>query len=448
MCGLIAAIGDDALGHVDRGLPLLDHRGIRSQIVSGHDWAIGHRRLPIVGIDAGNDQPQQFGNLDVAFVGEILNFRDINPDMECDVELVGRTLSNYGPRGFNKFDGFWSVVWYDHEDKTLHALTDYLAQKPLYIRDDLGGLIVASELDALADLAPTVADQIYLASVLKFGYCPDPVRTPYRQIKKVPPGVHMTMTPSSMSAERTDRLEVKYGATDHLKDAIIEAVRLRVESSDVPVACLVSGGLDSAIAYTIGKRYGDLVPFHVENGEWDACARICPSARLVGHMDVPLKEAMSYMQEPVDLGSLVPQTALSKIVGNDGMGYNVCLTGDGADEAFGGYSRSARYDSQMSDIWQELLMWHLPRLDRVMMRNRVEVRSPFLAREVMQYAMSLPWPCRAGDKGFLRNLFRDDLPQGVADTPKRALRTSEVQTNREKRSRDLVKMFKMEKWWP
>jgi asparagine synthetase B (glutamine-hydrolysing) len=144
------------------------------------------------------------------------------------------------------------------------------------------------------------------------------------------------------------------------------------------------------------------------------------------------------MQEPIDLGSLKAQVALAQVVPE-----TVCLTGDGADEAFGGYSRAMHYDSQASDMFHELPCWHLPRLDRVMMRHRIEVRSPFLARKVVQIAVGLPRPLRMGKK-ILRDLFRDDLPPGIADQAKKPLRP--VRFNREENSKIMVDEFRRQTW--
>jgi asparagine synthetase B (glutamine-hydrolysing) len=132
---------------------------------------------------------------------------------------------------------------------------------------------------------------------------------------------------------------------------------------------------------------------------------------------------------------LRPQIALARAIGDK---QTVCLTGDGADEGFGGYGRAMRYDSQGSDLFHELPAWHLVRLDRVMMRHRIEVRSPFLARQVVQIALGLPYEERRNKK-ILRDLFRDDLPPEIADQPKKPLR---IEEDREERSQNLVRLFR------
>jgi asparagine synthetase B (glutamine-hydrolysing) len=278
---------------------------------------------------------------------------------------------------------------------------------------------------------------------VKWGYCPETWRTPYWEVRKTLPGEHVELRRFERPARRrVDTIAPVVAANpDELKIAIEEAARHRATSSDVPVACLVSGGLDSAIAYTLASRHADVSAYHVENGERDEAEKVVGRGVSIvdpGYATVDL--ALSWMQEPVDLGSLLPQVALSRVVAE-----RVCLTGDGADELFGGYGRAQRYDSQASDVWHELVAWHLPRLDRVMMRNRIEVRTPFLARRVVEMALGLPRELRTG-KRVIRDLFRGDLPRGIADTPKRPLRTPVVEGDREGWSRTLVEKFRRVRW--
>jgi asparagine synthase (glutamine-hydrolysing) len=445
MCGLIAALGRIDLTHA---LTMMQHRGSRHQKIVETRWgSVGHVRLPIVGTSEDHDQPVQRHPWTIAFVGEILDFRETHPGMECDVELVRRIWCDLGPRGFADRDGFWSIVALDARDGSLHALVDYLAQKPLYYRKDMPA--IASEPDALVELAHVELCPIYMSSVIKWGYCPDAFRTPYKNIYRMAPGSHLKITQDGQySYEHIDVLKPVDASPVELKWAIEGAVKRRVKSSDVPVAALVSGGLDSAIAYTLARQHGDVHAYHVQQDdehaaltEGNAVRQVVPEHKLtVIKLEPPtIEKALLYMQEPIDLGSLYPQVALSDAIRRSGP-ETVCLTGDGADELFGGYGRAERYDSQGSDIYHELVSWHLPRLDRVMMRNAIEVRSPFLARGVVKIALGLPYEARRGKK-ILREIFRDVLPKGVAETPKIPLRTAAVDRDREAESIKLVKVF-------
>lgn len=252
------------------------------------------------------------------------------------------------------------------------------------------------------------------------------------------PGEVATISAGQVSYERIDRVRPTVGSPGDLRDEIILAVRRRAISSDVPVACLVSGGLDSSITYTLARRYNEITPYHVENGELEQCQSIAPQAQIIPAGNVSLDRGLLYMQEPIDLGSLLPQVALSDAIGREG--FHVALTGDGADELLSGYGRSYRYDSQSSDVWHELVAWHLPRLDRVMMRNRVEVRSPFLARRVVELSLGIPWSLRY-KKRILREIFRGELPAKIIDAPKHPLKTAQIEQDREAISRRLVNMF-------
>lgn len=444
MCGLVCVLGDQAEERATLALSKMLHRGVRTGVAAGRGGAVGHRRLPIVGVGPEYDQPARAGPWLVGFVGELLDFRDDDPGRECDYPLVLETWHHRGPAGFGVRDGFWCIMALN-DDGSLHVLLDYLAQKPAYFRSDDFAIAAASEPDALVALGPVTPDEVYFSSVVKWGYCPEGWRTPYDEIQKLGPGFHLVMRPDpgDVTCQLVDELRPRAFDPEALKDEVEWAVKRRAAASDVPVAALVSGGLDSAVTYALARRYADVRPFHVENGELGWAARVVGGVAgmttLPDVSDPPVDRCLDWMQEPLDLGSLAPQVRLSEAVGLQG--YNVCLTGDGADELFGGYRRSARYDSQASDVWHELVSWHLPRLDRVMMRNRVEVRSPFLARRVAEYALGLPRVERTG-KRVLKELFRRDLPPGVADRAKVPLKAPRVAADPEGWRRTLVDRFR------
>lgn len=440
MCGILATLAGEHNFH------LIAHRGTRTRTYTSQKGIISHARLPIVGVGEEHDQPLFRGQWAIAFVGEILNFREIDPEAKCDAPLVADVWSEEGSICFRKFDGFWSVVALCESTGELHILCDYLAQKPMYYRTDFPS--AASELDAVAAVGPTTIDEVYMSSVVKWGYCPDTVRTPYEQVKRVLPGELVVLNRGGLIRKRVVDPLMAY-PRERLRDEVERAVRRRLLSSDVPVAALVSGGLDSSIVFGLAKRYGDLKPYYVEDGRGNQAERAAVNAVVEGYQlsvlppsrtSVPLSEAVAIMQEPVDLGSLIPQIALSRAVEE-----RVCLTGDGADEFFGGYSRAWRYDSQASDVWQELVAWHLPRLDRVMMRERVEVRSPFLGRWVAGCALNMPWEERNGGKAVLYEMFEDVLPREVTLLGKIPLRTKVVESNREANSKKMVDIFR-EQW--
>lgn len=444
MCGLVAMLGHSRDKQFVKALSMLSHRGLRGRMTKNEAGQIGHCRLPIVGLGHEYDQPVSVTGGHLAFVGEILDFRDDNYAAESDVNTVVDIWQTRGAPGFNRRDGFWSIAVLDEEAEQLHLLCDYLCQKPLYYRKDIPS--AASELEPLVTFGEVSPDEIYFASVIKWGYCPDTMRTPYAEIKRVQPGEHVVLGKKDIRRAIVDPLIPCYDQSD-LHVEMEKAIKRRVLSSDVPVAVLLSGGLDSSIVYSLARKWGSVKAYFVETDEPDLEEKMAVSAVLGGDdivvanaKSVQRSVALDIMQEPIDLGSLIPQVALSDVVKE-----RVCLTGDGADELFGGYGRASRYDSQASDVWHELVAWHLPRLDRVMMRNKIEIRSPYLSRRVAEIALGLPWEYRR-DKSFLRHVFQMDLPPGLARRKKKPLRTSEVERDRESITLEMVRQFRERAW--
>jgi asparagine synthetase B (glutamine-hydrolysing) len=262
MCGVVAVLGPHRHA-LELALLLLSHRGIRHKITDCASGYVGHVRLPIVGLGEDNDQPMWQPPWLLGFVGELLDFRDLDPSAECDAPLVQDLWHKSGPEGFTKRDGFWGIAAINQDTDELHVFCDYLAQKPMYYRTDVPS--AASEINALRPFGPVTLDKIYLGAVIKWGYCPELERTPFCEIKHVLPGEHVVLSPDGSLSRRIADPLVPVGTPSHglLYREMDNAVRRRMAATDVPVACLLSGGVDSAIVYTLAACYGTVKPYYV-----------------------------------------------------------------------------------------------------------------------------------------------------------------------------------------
>lgn len=427
MCGLILARGDKRAA-VGRALDRMAYRGLDGKrgVAVRSGWTLGHVRMAIQDLTDASAQPTPLfrGSGVFAFVGEIFGH-----SLPSDLPLAVAAYEGEGPEGFQDFDGFWSCAAV-MEDWTAEVFTDYLGQKPLYYWEEEG--IVCSELDPMFALArrPEL-DTVYLSNCIKFGYDYSG-RTPYKGIRQMAPGTKIrfpALGERMFASVYWDWARVPLGlfAEDplYLRELLIQSVRDRMKS-DRPIGLLLSGGLDSMSIYGIAQHLGlNVLCYSIENGESEF---LPPDVEYLNppdetNMGAVKAGAFEALQAPMDLGSTVPQYQLAQSLAQKGI--HVCLTGDGADEAFGGYQRAKTYDPQPSDIWCELPYYHFPRLDRVMMRHSVEQRSPYLAPEIIRLASHLPHRYRK-EKEFLKLAVEPFVPPEVLARPKHPLKSAEV----------------------
>jgi asparagine synthase (glutamine-hydrolysing) len=431
MCGLIAILNRQAGGWdtssaekaINRGLQFMTRRGLpgRSGLFHHKRASIGHVRLPIIDLSTESDQPYHCGSAVYAFVGEIFNYQELTPNARSDTQMIGEMLYEKRGNDFHKFDGFWSLVYIDENEA--YAITDYLNQKPLYFHQQ--STLIASEPGAIVAALDKqlTRSAVYFSNVLKWGYDPTG-RTPYEEIAQLPAGHILAAGQEKFLAPYWDWSKVPYEA--NLEGLLIEATRNRLVG-ERPVGLLLSGGLDSTILFKILTEVLDhnVKVFHAENNEseyLEAALGSYPS-QVLRPPPVTMEEAVIAHQVPVDLGSMVPQLALAKALHKEG--FYVAMSGDGADEAFGGYRRAKEYDSQGSDLFVELPYYHLPRLDRLMMAETVELRNPYLAPKVIRHAMALPWH-RRQSKEALKDEFAHLVPSLIINRPKLPLKTQAV----------------------
>lgn len=425
------------------------HRGMRQTTMEmPNDIWFGHTRLPIQGLDSKWDQPIATAEGNYMGVGEFFNFRELPGEKEAenDFDVFIRWYEKMGDRAWRLFDGFWSFVAYNRRLQEVFVYTDFLAKKPLYYTTVYPDVFaISSGIIPLRKIREKVsADELYFSAVAKWGYCPEN-RTPFKEIQKIPANTCCSVKPG-FTPSVYQYSEPLNPIPKPFKQHIIKAVERRL-ISDIPVALLCSGGLDSTIIYKLVQQFTeDYHVFTVPNGT---------DAEYIDYLDIPSDKRtdlelrsdredsrmMIWNESPVDLGSCHPQLALSDAIWKEG--YNVVLSGDGADELFGGYGRARKYDSQYSDIFHELVFYHLPRLDKLMSANTIELRSPFLARPVIEGALSVVRAQRT-EKQYLKNMFKDIVPEPILNRPKEPLKIPELRYEPMKYRLELIEKFRKE----
>src|SRR5699024_5625783 len=133
--------------------------------------------------------------------------------------------------------------------------------------------------------------------------------------------------------------------------------------------------------------------------------------------DEEILEALKIVEDPVDLGSMVLQQRLFNAIPNQ-----YIMTGDGADELFGGYKRALKSDTQYTDVFHELVSYHNPKLRKSASWRGKDLLTPFLNYSVVRKALDLPWLNVRQDKKVLKNLYQNFLPDSIILRDKKPLK--------------------------
>ena len=418
MCGFLIA-KDNSKHNVIKYIDKMSYRGLPEykgfQQYEGYNLA--HIALPMVNPnpDIAIQPIRNDKEPPSMFVGEIFNYKDFG-DYETDARMIHETYREEMSHDFfHNFDGFWSFITFFNKKPIIY--TDFLGIKPVYYRKDI--FAAASEIDVLKEFGPVTRNELFHSNVMKWGYDPTG-NTPWNEIEQLKPG-HFLYEGREYPYWDWNQVPIT-----NLYDDLSLAVKLRCQGFR-DVSMLLSGGLDSTIIHGLIKEQGlNVTSIHVENKERSYAKLVDKNALDVELDNIKIDDeyAVKVHQSPVDLGSVKPQIAMA--VKLEQLGYHNVLTGDGADELFGGYRRAKEYDSQYSDVFCELPYYHLPKLDRTMMRSTVELRAPFLSPAVIVHALNLPWSQRMGEKTVLKETFKNIVPKKILDREKLPLKTEEI----------------------
>lgn len=390
MCGLIAVRAlyetPDLQSRASRALARLARRGPDAEgllmVEAVPPTLLGHRRLAILDTRGAAGQPMRCpvtGTV-LVFNGAIYNFVELREELRAvgcvfvtdgDTEVLLHGWRTWGEGVFSRCNGMWAVVLWDAPSGDLVYCRDRLGVKPLYLHHDGRQMTLASEISAIAEMlggypAPNPEK---LFDFLLTGFSEQGTATFFEGIRAVTPGVVGRMSRTGRFSQAPYHHWPEPGGAEpmsssELREMVEDAVRLRLQA-DVPVASLLSGGLDSSIITRVALNasqqprqrlegaftYGYSA---TEQAVFDESARAAQFMTESGHGDLhhvvrftaipsaaELMSLVAVQGEPFSTPSVLASFRTYRAIADQG--FKVVLSGEGADELFGGYS--ARYHS-------------------------------------------------------------------------------------------------------
>ena len=480
------------------------------------DAALVHRRLIVIDPEGGK-QPMHSPdrNTIIIYNGELYNTPELRTELmsrghefvgHSDTEVLLHAYLEWKTDAFSRLNGIFAFAIWEKRERRLTLCRDRLGVKPLFFAPIRNGLTFGSTIDTVLchpEIEPAL-DEDGLRTLLLLGPARPPESGVFRQIKSLLPGHFAVLTPEAF----TDHTYWKLEAHEHEDDLpttierthtlICDAARRQLVS-DVPLACFLSGGLDSSILSMLTAKD------HAARGEtlhtWSVDYR--DNDKYFTKSIFQPNSDDSYIDQMVDFlgthhhrvvlepealcAALLPATDARALPGMADVdsslllfcaavkrgGTTVCLSGECADELFGGYpwyhreeilfedtfpwSRSVglrlglltpdavrngeefvrqhyrdtcdrapklssddKKAARMREMFVLNLDWFmatlLDRKDRMSMYSGLEVRVPFCDHRIVEYAYNMPWDFKSlegREKGIVRRAFANELPKEI-----------------------------------
>jgi asparagine synthase (glutamine-hydrolysing) len=379
MCGLLAFFSSraDAGAHLDAlagALEAMHHRGpddTGAEVV-GPDAVFAHKRLTL--IDAAlSHQPLPYaeGRYLLTFNGEIYNYKELREELarefgaefatEGDGEAIVAGYHHWGEAVLDRLRGMFAFVIWDRERGRAFGARDNFGIKPLHWLETADGIYLASEKKALLPFAPAATagdegvDPANLSHYLTLQYVPEP-GTLHKGVNRIGSGECFTWSPAAgMSVRRWYRpvfrptpVDDPQKLYDRIRETLRESVRMHMRA-DVPVGAFLSSGIDSTAVVALAREFhpniltftvGYDVPGYSEIDVAQESAKYLDVTTIptkIGPQDMmdALPKIVWQLDDPVADPALVPLYFVAKKAAEH---VTVVLSGEGADEFFGGYT--------------------------------------------------------------------------------------------------------------
>lgn len=486
-----------------------DHAGTYSD----GPLAFGHRRLSIIDLSSHAHQPMVDATLQLTLVfnGTIYNYRELRAELQArgyqffsngDSEVILKAYHAWGQQCVMRFKGMFAFAIWDQRSSQLFLARDRFGIKPLYLTQDCHRLRFASSLPALlaGGGVDTTLDPVALHHHFTLHTVVPAPRTILKGVRKFPPAHTMVFNPDgsveqqrywSLDATRPEVAPSEQEWLAQTRAYLDRSVERRLLAADVPVGVLLSGGLDSSLLVgLLAEHVKDLRTFSIGfedlGGGAEKADEFEYSDQVVAHFktrhhkfSIPnsevmarLPEAVAQMTEPMVSHDVIAFYLLGERVSKE---VKVVMSGQGADEVFGGYFWYPKMDAssgtalerfaphyfdrdhaeylkmvtaqyQIGDVTSELVanrlnecnadafldqVWRfdattlivddpVKRVDNMPMAWALEVRTPFLDHELVELAAKMPpeLKLKEGGKFPLKAISRGLIPDSVIDRPK------------------------------
>ena len=458
MCGIAGIIGKDISKKLQDMLISLKHRGpdgsgvfvdgntsygnLDDLKISEGSFGLGHNLLSIVGCES---QPIVYDNYVMVCNGEIYNFKelknkfsiDFKTDSDCEiiVSLINifynGSLYDAVLKTTEQLDGDYSFAVYD--GKNFAAVRDPVGVKPLYFGENKCEEIFAfaSQKKALWKIGINDIKTVPPDSILY-----------NKELVKINNKLNQTVNIPELQFQSNLSKEI---LKKQLKELLITSVKKRVSGLS-KVGILFSGGIDSTIIAKIVDDLG-IKPCLYSVGHKDS-ADLKFARKTAEEMDLPLKtrvidveDVRKYLIPVLDaieefnimkIGVGMPAYIAAEMAHKDNL--KVMLSGQGADELFGGYNRYLKFYAEKGERAQEdlkkdiLNLYHvnLQRDDAVTMANSIELRVPYLDPDIINIAMNIPMKYKINENDTLRKCILREVgaelgvPEEIVKRPKKA----------------------------
>lgn len=472
-----------------------------------------HRRLAVIDPEKGA-QPMTFGKYTIVYNGEIYNTDEIRRelisagysfDTHCDTEVILKAYDQWKEESCKKLNGIFAYAVWDDESKELFLCRDRIGVKPLYFTQKSGMFAFASRIKSLL-LIPEVStdvDENGLNEIFMLGPAKTIGTAVFKDIKELPPATYMKFSGEKYEIKEYWRLEAaehkesESETIEHTHFLVTDAIRRQL-ISDVPLCTFLSGGLDSSIISRVAsddyKRKGKTLDTYsvdyTDNDKYFKKSLFQPNkdSDYIGMISDYLgtKHRNVVLDNKDVAHALIESTYARTLPGFTDVDSSlllfcrevkkeqtVALSGECADEIFGGYPWYHNKDilfeetfpwSRSTDVRQSILkdgllphgaeyahdryletvartsyldtdnkterrmreMFHLNldwfmqtllvRKDVMSMESSLEVRVPFCDYRIVEYAYNMPWNIKSFDgreKGVLRKAFENELPYEI-----------------------------------